>query len=60
MEGITSEIILNKLTNKQHHLFSKKEMLEYISTQKNQLIITAGAGDIDTCIQPLKQILLNA
>ncbi len=60
MEGITSEIILNKLTNKQHHLFSKEEMLEYISTQKNQLIITAGAGDIDTCIQPLKQILLNA
>ncbi len=58
--GVTSEIILDKLTNKQHHFFSKEEMIEYISTQKTELLITAGAGDIDTCIQPLKQILLNA
>ncbi len=60
VEGITSEIILDKLTNTKHHLFSKEEMLNYISTQKCELVITAGAGDIDNCIQPLKQILLNA
>lgn len=60
VEGVTSEIIANKLTNKKHHLFSKEEMLNYISTQKCELVITAGAGDIDNCIQPLKQILLSA
>ena len=69
MPGVTSELILEKMTNMSKKSMNKIELLEYLRSSKvpplegfreaGLLFITAGAGDIDTLIQPIKNILEN-
>ncbi len=67
MEGVNSELILNKMDHKNAAVLSKEQLLEYISgtyletvakSSYGQLLITAGAGDIDQLINPIKEIIL--
>jgi UDP-N-acetylmuramate--alanine ligase len=55
IEGVTSELIKSQMTNKKVRILDKKEVLKNI--KDNQLLITAGAGDIDTLVEPIKQLL---
>jgi len=59
MEGVNSEMVLNKMkiTNKQ--VLDKHEVLEWVKHNKTALLITAGAGDIDTLVEPIKEILIK-
>lgn len=57
IEGVTSEMIREKMKNRNVRIIEKKDVLKNI--RDNQLLITAGAGDIDTLVEPIKQ-LLNA
>ncbi len=59
IEGITSDIILNKMTNANNMLCSKKDVLEIIKNKKPEVLLTLGAGDIDQLVSPLKIILDN-
>ncbi|MEO6136402.1 MAG: UDP-N-acetylmuramate--L-alanine ligase [Ginsengibacter sp.] len=68
MEGVTSMLILNKMENKNASVVSQEQLLEYIggnylqTVQKSsfgQLLITAGAGNIDQLTAPINQILLE-
>ena len=38
---------------------SKEALLKYIEENPMELLITAGAGDIDTLVQPIKKILAS-
>lgn len=58
MEGITSNIILDKIITKNKKLVSKDELLTYISNNNFEVVVTLGAGDIDSLVNPIKQILL--
>ncbi len=57
MEGITSQLIANKMSNPVHTILSKDALLDWVRAVKPPLFITAGAGDIDKLVQPLKAIL---
>lgn len=57
MEGVASEIILDLMTSKQAGVVSKEEALIQIGNNINELVIIAGAGDIDTLVEPLKVII---
>ena len=59
MEGITSEFLRAKLTLENNGVYSKEEVLQYVKENQPELLVTVGAGDIDTLIQPLKNILTN-
>ena len=59
MEGVNSEMIVSRMKNKNKMVLSKTEVLEWIKNNKTELLITAGAGDIDTLIEPIKKILNN-
>ena len=59
MEGVTSEMVLNKMKNKNKQVLDKEEVLEWVKNNKTALLITAGAGDIDTLVEPIKDILNN-
>ena len=68
MEGVTSEIILERMHNENKMLLNKDELLNHIRQEitahveegyNGTLFITAGAGDIDTLVEPLKEILLR-
>lgn len=64
IEGVNSEMILNKIQRDKKSLVQKEELagwMEQYATTLNkefgEVIITAGAGDIDTLVQPLKKII---
>lgn len=64
VEGVSSEMIVGRMKNKQSRVLDKNQLLEYLGQLaaqpgRGRLIITAGAGDIDRLIEPIK-ILLNA
>lgn len=63
--GITSEIITGKMKNKNVSILDKNMVVDYLRekmTKKmhDHLFITAGAGDIDTLVDPVKQILSSS
>ncbi len=57
MEGVSSELILHQmqLTNKQ--VLSKEDMMNWVKEHQPKLLVMCGAGDIDTLLQPVKEIL---
>ncbi|MXV13843.1 UDP-N-acetylmuramate--L-alanine ligase [Hufsiella ginkgonis] len=60
IEGVTSALILEKITAPQKQLCSKIEALQLVDEQQPALLLTVGAGDIDTMVAPLKDILSHA
>lgn len=58
MEGITSKTIADKMTNPAHTILSKEGLLDYVRMAPLDMFITAGAGDIDKLVEPIKKILL--
>lgn len=64
IEGVNSEMLLSRMKKSTKKLMTKDQVLSWIeemggsrSTYGHTLIITAGAGDIDTLVQPIKKIL---
>jgi len=59
IEGITSQWLLDKMQGRNKKLLSKAEILQEVQLHKKEIIITMGAGDIDTLVEPLEKILLQ-
>ncbi len=57
IEGITSAALLSKMSNPNKRLMDFDSVCEYISITKPKVLITLGAGDIDTIVPKLKKIL---
>ncbi|MXV52777.1 UDP-N-acetylmuramate--L-alanine ligase [Pedobacter sp. HMF7647] len=60
IEGVTSEMLLNKINLADKSLQSKEGVLEYVRDARPELLLTVGAGDIDTLVKPLRDILNHA
>lgn len=59
VEGVSSELILDKMLNASRSVKSKDEVLTWVKRERPSLLITAGAGDIDMLVEPIKKILLE-
>lgn len=59
MEGVNSEMLLNNMQLNQKQVLEKTAFLDWIKNNKPELLVMAGAGDIDTLVNPAKEILLN-
>ena len=57
--GVNSQMIANRMVNDAHTIMSKEGLLEYVIRAPLDLFITAGAGDIDKLVNPVKEILTN-
>lgn len=57
IEGVTSQMIADRMSNPTHTILSKDGLLEYVNVAPLSLFITSGAGDIDKLVQPIKEIL---
>ncbi len=63
--GVSSDLILDCMKNRNVRTVSKEQLITYLKENyikagdQKRLLITAGAGDIDQLIEPIKQILLN-
>ena len=63
--GVSSELIAKNLDADKVCILSKEEVLAWASEKVwdkefGEVLVTAGAGDIDTLVQPLKKIVENA
>ena len=59
IEGINSEMLLKKIDLTRKYKCEKKEAVKFVQEQQPELLLTVGAGDIDTLINPLKNALIN-
>lgn len=66
IEGVSSEMIVSKMENKNAAVLSKEDLLEYLKNDYLKLVeqssfgevlVTAGAGDIDRLVEPIKNII---
>lgn len=57
IEGVSSELIRSKASLKKCEILSKQEVLKRVKEVRPELLLTVGAGDIDTLVEPLKTIL---
>ena len=60
VEGVNSQMLLDKITATHKELCGKDLVLERIKSKKPELLLTVGAGDIDTLVEPIKNTLTNA
>ncbi len=61
IEGVTSQIIFDNLTNKGFRtLIPKKDLPETVAALKPELLLTAGAGDISELLTHTSQALISA
>ena len=66
-EGVSSEMLLEKINRKEKYIVKKEELLSWMKgrvqdmdKEFGEVIITAGAGDIDTVLPELKKIIESA
>jgi UDP-N-acetylmuramate--alanine ligase len=66
MEGVSSNMIIERMHSESKMVLNKENLLKHLAQEKEAhveegfegtLIITAGAGDIDTLIEPIKNII---
>ena len=60
MEGVSSEMLLEKMKLKDKKIMSKEELFAWAASSSDKLIVMAGAGDIDTCILKVQEILTQS
>jgi len=58
MEGITSQWLMNKMTNPNKKLVSKQDLIAEIKGSDAKIIVTIGAGDIGEMVKSIKGALL--
>lgn len=65
MAGVSSEMILDKMNSEYRSVKSKEQLMSWvkdeyakrIDQEQGEVIVTAGAGDIDTLIEPINNLL---
>lgn len=55
--GVTSEIIFDKVTAPEKLLMRKEELMDYLSKEPVDTLITFGAGNVDKFIVPITEML---
>jgi UDP-N-acetylmuramate--alanine ligase len=59
IEGVSSEMLLNKMTLSNKKVMSKEQLFDWAAHTKDKLVVMAGAGDIDVCITKIQEIFTH-
>ena len=57
IQGISSEALLRKINLEEKEVASLNEALERIKTKEFDVLVTVGAGSVDTLVKPIKNWL---
>lgn len=57
IEGVNSTMLLNKVSKSDKKLLSKDDLLKHIQQNEFEIIVTLGAGDIDTLVLPIENLI---
>ena len=58
IKGVTSDMLIDKMKIKHKRVMSKEELMDWAKTTSDKLIVMAGAGDIDVCINNIQDLLI--
>lgn len=59
IEGVTSERIFELMKNQNKTLVTKETLMDVLSGYQVEVLMTLGAGDIDTFVPKIKEFLIN-
>ena len=59
MEGVNSEMLLTNMQLSQKQVLEKTAFLDWVNENQPSLLVMAGAGDIDTLVNPAKERLMS-
>jgi len=59
IEGITSELLLNKINKSEKTILKKEQLIDYLKIINPEVLITMGAGDIDRLVNDIKKTMMN-
>lgn len=59
IEGVDADMILQRMHLAHKQKYTMQQAVEKVRNEQPGLLLTVGAGDIDTLVQPLKQALQN-
>lgn len=60
IEGVNSEMIIEKVTIHDKQVCKKTNLVDLLSLKDDlEVLVTFGAGDIDTLVEPIKRMLKN-
>lgn len=57
--GIDSEMLFALINNENKHLVQKSDIPECFKGKQTEILLTMGAGDIDTLVEPIESFLLS-
>lgn len=58
IEGVTSERLLEKIDVDQKQIIEKSKVVDYLKQHDFEVLFTLGAGDIDTLVEPIKELIV--
>jgi UDP-N-acetylmuramate--alanine ligase len=59
IEGINSQLLFDKMKLTNKSICQKQNLVEEIGKKKLEVLLTLGAGDIDTFVEPIKKELMK-
>lgn len=59
IEGVNSEMILQKATSKEKSVVEKNDLLNILKQKRLEVLVTVGAGDIDAFVEPIRKIFMK-
>lgn len=59
IEGVNSQMLINLMNSKHKRICQKNELVDTVAKEKIEVLLTMGAGDIDTFVEPIKKAILK-
>ncbi|MBN8696629.1 MAG: UDP-N-acetylmuramate--L-alanine ligase [Bacteroidetes bacterium] len=59
IEGVNSQMLINLMNSKHKRICQKNELVDAVAKEKIEVLLTMGAGDIDTFVEPIKKAILK-
>ena len=57
IQGINSQLLLDKMKSKNKYLVQKNDVIDFLKINTIDVLMTMGAGDIDSLIEPIEMLL---
>jgi len=57
IEGVNSTVLLDRVPMNRKTLLRKEEVISYLETQRPDVLLTMGAGDIDRLVERVKELM---
>ena len=57
IEGVSSQVLLDKIQMPDKKLVAKTQLIKLIDSEKPELLVTMGAGDIDRYVELFEELI---